>query len=338
MLVIDGVRYRLETPQDEENEFHPLVEKYSKEIFGKDSLYLAVEKRLVSKAGRGVMPDGFAIVFSKPPEMYVVEVELSSHDLDKHIVDQLNRFNRASRNPENRKRIADRLHMEIKNDLMKEAFVRQMIGSKEVYKFLSDLVSQQLKTVIIIEHKDEMVVEACEGLKVPPKILEFKTFAREEAPNVRAHLFETLYEYTRPPEEGEEEEKEYPPHRLSWEKRLEWVDRNTSDSAKWLTIQIKRKLKDVVEEPRGRHLCFFKGKPSTKSIFAAFLLTKKYLKVRIRTDPKTFRDPKKRVKEKLYTGWFFKTGQEREFVILTFNTENLYYAMELIKQSYALAK
>lgn len=52
----------------------------------------------------------------------------------------------------------------------------------------------------------------------------------------------------------------------------------------------------------------------------------------------TFSDPKKRVKEKVYSGWFFKTGQERELVISTNDTESLNYAIELIKQSYALAK
>jgi len=132
MLLIDGVKYKLWTPKDEEKEFHPLIKEYSKEIFGKNSLYLPVEKKLISKAGRGVMPDGFAVVFSKIPELYVVEVELSSHDLDRHIVEQLNRFGRAIRNPESRKIIADKLHREIKHDLMKEAFVTKMCGSKEI--------------------------------------------------------------------------------------------------------------------------------------------------------------------------------------------------------------
>jgi hypothetical protein len=49
---------------------------------------LPIEEFLVSETGRGVMPDGFAIIFSERPEMYVVEVELSSHDIDKHIVEQ----------------------------------------------------------------------------------------------------------------------------------------------------------------------------------------------------------------------------------------------------------
>jgi hypothetical protein len=35
MLIIDGVKYQLWTPTNEEKEFHPLVKEYSKEIFGK---------------------------------------------------------------------------------------------------------------------------------------------------------------------------------------------------------------------------------------------------------------------------------------------------------------
>ena len=49
-------------------------------------------------------------------------------------------------------------------------------------------------------------------------------------------------------------------------------------------------------------------------MFAAFLLTKK-LNVRIRTDPETFKDTTGLVKSKIYDGWFFKYGQEREFSI-----------------------
>ena len=268
-------------------------------------------------------------------------MELSKHDLDKHIVEQLNRFGRAIKNPKNQKMIADRLHKEIKSDLVEEAFFKQMIGSKEIYKFLSDLVSQPPKILIIIEHKDKMIVEACENLKLSPEIREFKTFLKEDDQNVLAHLIEPLYSTKRISEERKREEvgkRLVPEHYKNWEKKLAWVDKNTSNIAKQLEFDIKTKLKDVVEEPRGANVCFFKGKPSTKSIFAAFSLTKKYLNIRIRTDPTTFRDPNKRVKEKIYKAWFFKTGQEREFEISTYNIEDRTYVIELIKHSYGLAK
>jgi hypothetical protein len=193
MLLVDGTKYYLWTPTREEEEFHPLIKEHCKEIFGKHSIYLPIEEFLISQAGRGAVIDGVAIVFSGKPEMYVVEVELSSHDLDKHIVEQINRFVRALKNPENRKRIADHLEEKIRSNPMDETFVKQEIGPKEIYKFILDLVSQPLKIVVIIENKDAKLVEACENLIISPAIKEFKTFVREGAPTVHAHLFEPIY-------------------------------------------------------------------------------------------------------------------------------------------------
>jgi len=395
MLIIDGAKYRLWTPKNEEREFHPMIKEHSKEIFGENSLFLPVEEKLVSKAGKAVMPDGFAIIFSKIPEMYVVEVELSKHDLDKHIVEQINGFVRAIKNPENQKKIADRLDKEVKSDLMREAFVKQKIGiSKEIYKFLSDLVSQPPKIVIIIEHKDKKVVEACENLKISPIVLPFKTFVREDAQNIHAHLFKPLCEeeevtharydesrkgffcsmgdeehssilynaveivkhlrdehYINPEDqiidgwkpkfqrlweqyERREKETKRPHPLLSWEKKLVWVDDSTKEIVKALTNRILQ-LGEVTFEPHGEDSCFYKGTPSTKSIFAAFMLRKKALKVGIRTDPKTFKDPKKWTGDKIYKGWFFKQGQERAFKIS--DKKQIDYAMKLIKQSYEIS-
>jgi predicted transport protein len=92
---------------------------------------------------------------------------------------------------------------------------------------------------------------------------------------------------------------------------------------------------DVSSVIHGRYLCFYRGKPSTRSIFAAFLLTRKALKVRIRTDPNKFKDPEKWTGDRVYKGWFFKQGEEREFKITS--EEQIPYAMELVKQSYEIS-
>jgi len=133
--------------------------------------------------------------------------------------------------------------------------------------------------------------------------------------------------------------KPLPEYYKSWEKLLAWVDEDTRTTAKKIGAHIKAKFENVVAIPRGRYFCFYKGKPSTKSIFAAFLLTKEYLKVRIKTDPRKFKDPKRLVKEKTYRKWFFTKGEEREFIVPKHSeAENYMYAIELIKQSYELAK
>jgi predicted transport protein len=123
---------------------------------------------------------------------------------------------------------------------------------------------------------------------------------------------------------------------LRWDKRLQWVDKNVQSLALALSATIENGQNNVVGKPRGKYYCFYKGNPSTKSIFATLCLFKNYVKVRIRADPKTFRDTKKWTGEKVYKKWFFLKGQEREFKIT--GKEQITYAMELIKQSYELAK
>ena len=122
---------------------------------------------------------------------------------------------------------------------------------------------------------------------------------------------------------------------LQWDKRLQWVDENVQSMVLTLSAAIENRQNNVVGKPRAKYYCFYKGKPSISSIFAVLLLFKKYVKVRIRTDPQTFRDPKKWTGEKVYKRWFFTKGQEREFRV---DSENqIDYAMKLIKQSYDLA-
>lgn len=192
MLIIDGVRYRLWTPKDEVKEFHPLVKKCSKDIFGEDSLYFEVRQILKSASGISSIPDAYVISPSKS-EWYVVENELSSHPVYDHIVNQLAKFIGGIEKQEAKSQIVNALHEEIKKDPVLKATIEKAIGSTEIHHFLSKLLSKNPRIVIIIDEKTKGVEEACKVLKYDPHIIEFKTFVREDAPSVRAHIFEPLY-------------------------------------------------------------------------------------------------------------------------------------------------
>jgi predicted DNA-binding protein (MmcQ/YjbR family) len=81
---------------------------------------------------------------------------------------------------------------------------------------------------------------------------------------------------------------------------------------------------------------FYKGKGrSLDSLFAVLMLTKKAVIVRIKADPSKFKDEKNWTKS--YKGWFFaKKWQERAFKLTI--SGQLTYALQLVKQSYELAK
>ena len=50
MILIDGVKYSLWTPENEVKEFHPIIKANSKEIFGEDSVFFDVKQKLASSS------------------------------------------------------------------------------------------------------------------------------------------------------------------------------------------------------------------------------------------------------------------------------------------------
>lgn len=334
MLIIDGVEYDLWTPKDEVKEFHPMVKAHYREIFDEDALYFDAKHVLKTPSKIGSIPDAYVISF-KRGEWCVVENELSSHPVFDHIVNQLNRFLNGLKTPEARNQILEAIYEDIDNDLLLRATVQRQIDFRDIHHALSKLMTKQPRIIVIIDRKTLEVEEALQNLNPTPSIVEFKTYVRKDAPNIRAHLFEPLYTSERPSGKKtsrNETRRPVPEHYKIWEKKLEWVDQNVSDIVKTLTSQIIQ-LGNVVHRASGPDYVFFKDQPGTKTIFAGLFLTKQALKVRIRTDPTTFRDPGKWTRDKTYR-WFFKVG-EKEFKVTS--KDQIDYAMELIKQSFQLA-
>jgi len=194
MLTIDGVRYYLWTPQDEENEFHPLVKEHYKQIFGEGSFYFDVKHLIKSPSGIGSIPDAYVIRLSKPAEWYVVENELSSHPVYDHVVKQLTKFINGIENQNSRNQILDLLYEEICRAPPLEAEVRKLTETKDIYHYLSKLLQNSPRIVVIIDKETDEIREAVRALRYETNIVEFKTYARENAENVRAHVFNSLYD------------------------------------------------------------------------------------------------------------------------------------------------
>jgi hypothetical protein len=78
---------------DNEAEFEKAVIENQKYLFGKDSVYVDVKKRIGRDDHRGI-PDAFLIDFynAKRPQLYIVENEIASHDVYSNITEQIARF------------------------------------------------------------------------------------------------------------------------------------------------------------------------------------------------------------------------------------------------------
>lgn len=194
MLIIDGVKYEEWIPKSEE-EFEEIIKEHAKDIFGEDSIFFDLKKKLKTRAGIGSIPDGYVISFREPPCWYICEVELHTHLLYEHIVPQMTKFINGVKSFETQREIINALDREISGDPLKEALVRSKIGPVEVYRFISDLISKLPILVIVIDQKTKELEEVCDSLPIEVKIVELKTFTREGIGlAVHAHLFELLHQ------------------------------------------------------------------------------------------------------------------------------------------------
>lgn len=190
ILVVDGITYRLSVPEDE-RQLEEMVKDQSKKIFGEDAEYFDLKKKITSESGISSIPDGYVIDLSRRV-WYVVEVELHKHPLHEHITSQINKFYVGIKNLSAQRELVNVLYKEIVGNKIRKDTVERKIGSTEIKGFLYDLINNDPQIVVIIEEMGKKVEEACSGLKAEPAIIEFKTFAQEDAPNIRAHLFEPL--------------------------------------------------------------------------------------------------------------------------------------------------
>ena len=81
-----------------ESDFEKMVVANVDAIFGKDGIYFDI-KKLIGKPKKGAtIPDGYYLdlTFHTDPRLYLVEVELNSHDVYGHIGEQILRFGISS--------------------------------------------------------------------------------------------------------------------------------------------------------------------------------------------------------------------------------------------------
>lgn len=179
ILLKDGVRYRLWTPENEPNDFESMIKYHIKDIFGDNCEYFP-KRKLKTLAGNRAIPDGFVIDFENQ-KWYIVELKLLCDDAIRRIAGQIVQYKNAVGNP---RTIRD---------------IYKSIKSIRDDGFLDDLINDMKpEIVVIIDSLDgklgEQFKEQVEGTDRGIRIIEFKTFAREhvDPKMVHIHLFEPI--------------------------------------------------------------------------------------------------------------------------------------------------
>ena len=176
ILIKDGVKYSQTDFQGKELEFEKVVFTQYKHLFG-DNTILFTKRKIQTATGIGTIPDAFVIDFEKE-KWFIIEVEISNHDVYSHIVPQLTKFSSALNNPQTRKQLVKFFEGEIKADPFKNALLLSN-GKTEVFKSVSEIVDSNPELIIIIEQQHDELTSVFNSLPFKTKINVFRTFTRD---------------------------------------------------------------------------------------------------------------------------------------------------------------
>lgn len=160
-----------------EKEFEQIIVEKSAQIFGKNSIYIDIKKRI----GDSILtiPDGYLIDFSfqADPRLYIIENELSSHDPYRHIGSQILKF--AISYKESGRKIKAFLYDHLASAGKLTLAEEQIKHTKyrNIDDFLESLIFEKpVAAIVVIDQTTPELENVLSQLTMSTDILEFQTF------------------------------------------------------------------------------------------------------------------------------------------------------------------
>lgn len=165
---------------DGESEFESMIIDNSEAIFGGDGIYFAM-KKLIGKPKKGAaIPDGYYLdlTFHNDPRLYLVEVELQSHDVYGHIGEQILRFGISSET--DKYKMKNLLLEAINKDAAKKATLKEFFKQSK-YDNINELLDKVIfdnkpSAIIIIDEATEELYNVLGQLTMATDVIEAQTY------------------------------------------------------------------------------------------------------------------------------------------------------------------
>jgi hypothetical protein len=175
-----------------EQEFERAIVAHVNDIFGERRIYLDCKRRIGAKDGKQSVPDAYLIDVSSPkdPQLYVVENEIASHDLFKHIGVQLLQFSvsfaQAGRTI--KQILFDEVCADPSAKTRCEKYAQEG-GFRNLDHFLESLVlDKKFRALVIIDEETDDLHAVTKNLGFPVEIIEFSTYVNDKGQ--RIHRFD----------------------------------------------------------------------------------------------------------------------------------------------------
>lgn len=174
ILLKDEVKY-LQRKYRNEDELEEIFEEHYKDIFGRNVL-LIPKKKIETESGLGTIPDGFIIDIDNK-EWFIIEVELSVHEVYEHVLSQISKFNMKILKTSKLTDLKDFVYNEVKTSPRKKLIFEER-NISEIYRFIVEILNKRPLVIIIIDEFVKELEDVLENLPLQMKAIELKTYIR----------------------------------------------------------------------------------------------------------------------------------------------------------------
>jgi hypothetical protein len=260
------------------------------------------------------VPDGlFLDVNSRDEaELWIVEYELFTHELQSHIFPQIAGFVKALKNESTKRIIRESTYKTIRENRESVTKIKSILSSdEEVYYFLELVLDRGLGIVIVIDKKtpelEEVVDSISKSMDVKSQILEFITFENDKGKKI--HILDSLQTRTTTAKASSTILR----HEESWEVRLSKASPDVKDAINQFISMINKEFR-CVGKPWFKWYGFYLEEPTQrKNLFAVIMAGRNTSSVCFRVNPSKFNDEYDKDVRSV-SGFFSQVGQNVGFI------------------------
>lgn len=163
-----------------EDEFEKMIVDHSSSIFGSAGIYFDIKKLIGTPKKGATIPDGYYLdlTFHNDPRLYLVEVELNSHDVYGHIGEQILRFGISSET--DKYKIKNHLLCAVNKDNSKKKKLADYFA-KSKYDNINELLDRVIfenkpAAIIVIDEATDELFNVMAQLTMATEVIEAQTY------------------------------------------------------------------------------------------------------------------------------------------------------------------
>lgn len=163
-----------------ETDFEKMIVAHASAVFGNDGIYFDIKKLIGTPKKGATIPDGYFLdlTFHNDPKLYLVEVELNSHDVYRHIGEQILRFGISTET--DKYKLKNTLLSAVNGDAAKKKKLTEFF-EKSKYDNINELLDKVIfdnkpAAIIVIDEATEELSNVMAQLTMATEVIEAQTY------------------------------------------------------------------------------------------------------------------------------------------------------------------